>query len=155
MPAGVAGDKSAQRWANNGRDQRRPGQGGNRLNQLVLRCGTQYRQPANGHHQRAAYPLQNTHRDEHIDVGRQPAKYRRQGKNRQRESKDFPRAKTIGDPAAGRYQNRKGNKISANPDIEVDRRHAKIFRHVGQGGGYHRAVEKLHKKGASHQQRRC
>lgn len=76
VPAGVAGNKSAQRRANNWRDQRRPCQGSNRLNQLMFRCGSQHRQPANGYHQRAAYPLKNAHRDEHINMGRQPAKHR-------------------------------------------------------------------------------
>ena len=63
-------------------------------------------------------------------------------------------AEAIGDPAAGRDQDRKGNQIGADADIQFDRGDAKIPRHIGQGGGDHRPVEKLHKKGTGHQQRR-
>ena len=121
----------------------------------MLRCGAQHRQAAHGHHQRAANSLKNTHGDKHIDIGRQPAKHRGEGKNRQRQAKDFPRAEAIGDPAAGGYQHRKGNKVGANSNVEIHCRYAEVFRHVGQGGGDDCAVEELHKKRASHQQSRC
>lgn len=68
--------------------------------------------------------------------------------------KNSPGAEAIGDPAAGRNQDRKGNQIGADADIQFDRGDAKIPRHIGQGGGDHRPVEKLHKKGTGHQQRR-
>lgn len=63
-----------------------------------------------------------------------------------RASKNSPGAEAIGDPAAGRNQDRKGNQIGADADIQFDRGDAKIPRHIGQGGGDHRPVEKLHKK---------
>ncbi|VTP69973.1 Uncharacterised protein [Leclercia adecarboxylata] len=40
------------------------------------------------------------------------------------------------------------DEICADPDIEIHRLHAKAFRHIGQRGGDHRAIEKLHKERA-------
>ncbi len=89
-----------------------------------------------------------------MHLGGEAAEDRGKGKDRQGESKNSPGAEAIGDPAAGRDQDRKGNQIGADADIQFDRGDAKIPRHIGQGGGDHRPVEKLHKKGTCHQQRR-
>ena len=154
MPAGVSGNKASQRRADNGGHQRRPGEGGDGFNQQVFRRGAQYRQTADGDHQRAADPLQDTHGDKGMHVAGEAAKDRGKGKNGQSEGEDSPGAEAIGDPAAGRDQHREGYQIGADADIKLDGGDAKISRHVGQGGSDHRPVEKLHKKGASHQQRR-
>ena len=82
------------------------------------------------------------------------AKDRGKGKNGQGEGEDSPGAEAIGDPAAGGDQYREGDQIGADADIQLDRGDAKIFRHIGQRGGDHRPVEKLHKKSTGHQQRR-
>ena len=89
-----------------------------------------------------------------MHLGGEAAEDRGKGKDRQGESKNSPGAEAIGDPAAGRDQDRKGNQIGADADIQFDRGDAKIPCHIGQGGGDHRPVEKLHKKGTGHQQRR-
>ncbi len=108
--------------------------------------GSQYRQATNGHHQRAADPLQDTHGDKGIHLGGKAAKNRGQGKDSQGESENSAGAEAIGDPAAGRDQYREGDQVGADTDIQFDCANTKIPGHIGQGGGDHRPVEKLHKK---------
>lgn len=154
VPAGVAGDKAAQRRADNGGHQRRPGEGSDGFDQQVFRRGSQYRQATDRDHQRASDPLQDTHGDKSMHLGGEAAEDRGKGKDRQGEGKNSAGAEAIGDPTAGRDQYREGDQIGADADIQLDRGDAKIFRHIGQRGGDHRPVEKLHKKSTGHQQRR-
>ncbi len=153
-PVGIAGNKPTQRWANNRSNQRGPGQCGDGCNQLVFRCRAQDGQTTDGHHQRAAHPLQDTHGDKLIDCVRQPAKNRGQREDRQCKGKYFARAEAVGNPAAGGDEHGKRNEIGADPDIQIHRLHAETLRHVGQGGGNHRPVKKLHKESTGNQQRR-
>ncbi len=62
-----------------------------------------------------------------MHLGGEAAEDRGKGKDRQGESKNSPGAEAIGDSAAGRDQDRKGNQIGADADIQFDRGDAKIL----------------------------
>ena len=154
VPAGIAGNKATQRWTDDRRNQRRPCQCGNGFDELIFWRGTQYRQAADGHHQRATNTLKDSHGDKGVHVAGKAAKNGGKRKNGQRQREDLTRAEAIGNPAAGRDQYRQRNQVGADTDIEVNRRNAKIFCHVRQRGSDYRPVKKLHEKCAGDQQRR-
>lgn len=61
-------------------------------------------------------------------------------------------AEPIGDPAACRNENRKGQHIGGHSDIEIDRVNPERSRHLRQRGHDDGAVEVFHEKGAGDEQ---
>lgn len=86
-----------------------------------------------------------------MGAGGQATKYGGNGKDSQRQAKNGSRAEAVGYPATGGDQYCEGDKICADANVQVNGFNAKGFRHIWQGGGYHRPIKELHKERTGHQ----
>src|SRR5664280_2241535 len=110
-PGRIGAQHASDGRSDDRRDERRPGEKRDRLDQLGLGGGPEHDEPPDRHHHRAAHALQDPGRGQHRQAGGQCAAGGGQGENRDRRHEDAARTEAIGHPPADRNQYGQGEQV--------------------------------------------
>jgi hypothetical protein len=152
-PRGVGAEQAAHRRRDDGCDQRRPGEVGDRPDEVGLLRRPEHGEPPDRHHQRAARSLEHPGGDQHRQARREGTSGGGNGEHDDRRAEHRRGAEARGEPAADRDQHRQGEHVRGDRHVDVDGGDAQVGGDVRRRRGDHRAVKDLHEQRARHQQR--
>ena len=104
------------------------------------------REPPHGHHHRPAAALQNSARDQHMNVARDAAEKRAQRENADRRREHAPRSEPVRHPPADRNENREAQRVACQHRLHAERSNMQRRRDRRHRGIQNRGVERLHEK---------
>ena len=153
VPGGIFGEKSAQRWPQDGGKQRRPDGEPDGRDDLRFLGGPKHDDAPHRKQHRAARALQRPRHHELAEILRQPAGHRGDGEQGDGDEKDPPGTKTIGQPGRRRNADGHGQHVDGNANAHLERADAEIPRHLGQRGDDDHPIQHLGEEGGRHDER--
>jgi hypothetical protein len=152
-PRGVGDEQPADGGGDHRRQQGRPGEVGDRPDELGLRRLAQHDEPPDRDHQRPASALQHPGDHELRKVGAHRTQHGGEREDDDRAGEHRACAEPVRDPATHRDQDRERDQVGRDGDAQPDRRLVQRDRHPRQRGRDHGAVEVLHEERARDEQR--
>ena len=144
MPGIGLGEPGAQRRPHDRAHHHAHAPDRHRLGALVQRIGVQHHRLRQRHQRRAEHALQQAKQHHLVDVLRQPAQHRGDGKAARAQDEDALAAEAVGDPAHRRGHDRRGDDVGGQHPVDLVLRRRKAALHVGQRDIGDGGVQRLH-----------
>jgi hypothetical protein len=152
-PAGIGRQQAAGQRGDDGRDQRRPHEQRRKPEQIGLLGARQHDEPPDGHHDRAAGPLDHAERDEFGKRGAERTPQRCDGEDDDCRQEHPACAPPRRQPSAQRDQCRQRHQVGGDHETDGRGRNSQSATYPRGRRGHDRAVEVLHEETGGHQQR--